>query len=83
MTLLEYIKILDDVQLKTFASRCNTSVGQLKQVAYGNRRANAALSISIDRHSDSRVTCESLRPDIDWQYLRTQAPANHRVENAA
>lgn len=83
MTLLEYIKILDDAQLKTFASRCSTSVGQLKQVAYGNRRANAALSISIDRHSGSRVTCESLRPDIDWQYLRTQAPANHKVENAA
>lgn len=83
MTLLEYIKILDDAQIKTFASRCNTSVGQLKQVAYGNRRANAGLSIAIDRYSDSHVTCESLRPDIDWQYLRMQAPATNRVENAA
>lgn len=70
MTLLDYIKALDKTQLEAFALSCGTSVGQLRQVAYENRRASAALAIEIDRNSSGAVLCESLRPDIDWQYLR-------------
>lgn len=70
MTLLEYIKKLDRVQLEEFAAICETSVGQLKQVAYEHRRANAALAIAIDRNTKGEVPCEALRPDIDWKYLR-------------
>lgn len=72
MTLLDYIKGLNTDQLGAFAACCETSAGQLKQVAYGNRRANAGLAIAIDRQTMGRVTCETLRPDIDWQYLRVQ-----------
>lgn len=70
MVLLDYIKGLDKQQLESFASSCRTSVGQLKQVAYGNRRASAALAIDIDRCTSGEVPCEVLRPDIDWSYLR-------------
>jgi DNA-binding transcriptional regulator YdaS (Cro superfamily) len=75
MTLLDYIKGLDTAQLEGFAASCETSAGQLKQIAYGNRRANAGLAIAIDRQTSGRVTCEMLRPDIDWQYLRSRGHA--------
>jgi len=71
MKLLDYIKGLDKAQLEAFAADCSTTVGQLKQVAYG-RRAGAELVIAIDRSSAGLVPCETLRPDIDWQYLRGQ-----------
>jgi len=71
MDLLTFIKSLSKADAETFAKRCGTSVGQLKQVAYGNRRASATLAIEIEKSSNKAVPCESLRPDIDWQYLRS------------
>lgn len=75
MTLLEYIKGLDKAELEAFAESCETSVGQLRQVAYENRRANAGLAIAIDRFTSGKVPCEELRPDIDWKYLRRSPSA--------
>jgi len=70
MTLSEYLKTMDKEGLEAFASLCGTSVGQLKQVAYGNRRAGAGLAVSLDRETGGVIPCEALRPDIDWGYLR-------------
>lgn len=70
MTLSEYLKTMDKEGLEAFARRCGTSVGQLRQVAYGNRRASAGLAVSLDRETGGVVLCEDLRPDIDWAYLR-------------
>ncbi|MDZ4325536.1 MAG: YdaS family helix-turn-helix protein [Pseudomonas sp.] len=70
MTLHDYIKSLDKSLLDDLARRCGTSVGQLKQVAYRNRRASAGLAVSIERESCQAIRCEHLRPDIDWAYLR-------------
>lgn len=70
MTLSEYLKTMDKEGLDGLARRCGTSVGQLKQVAYGNRRASAGLAVSLDRETEGKIPCESLRPDIDWGYLR-------------
>lgn len=70
MTLHEYLKALSKPALEEFAVKCVTSTGQLRQVAYCNRRASAALAVSIERESKGAVVCEALRPDIDWAYLR-------------
>lgn len=70
MSLHAYIRTLDRDALEGFAKKCQTTVGQLKQVAYGNRRAGAGLAINLDRETGGQVTCEELRPDIDWAYLR-------------
>lgn len=75
MTLLDFIKPLDKDALLAFATRCETTPGQLKQVAYGNRRANASLAIALDRETDGVIRCEDTRPDIDWAYLRNSAAA--------
>ena len=70
MTLSEYLKTMDKEGLEAFARRCGTSAGQLKQVAYGNRRASAGLAVCLDRETAAVIRCEALRPDIDWAYLR-------------
>jgi len=74
MNLREYIKPLKKSERERFASRCGTSLGQIKQVAYGHRRASPSLSVSIERESGGAVSCEEMRPDIDWAYLRGSAP---------
>lgn len=70
MNLHDYIKSLEKRDLESFAARCGTTVGQLKQVAYGYRRPGAALAIGIERETSGQVVCEDMRPDIDWAYLR-------------
>lgn len=82
MNLHAYIKGLDKVALEGLAGRCKTSVGQIKQVAYGNRRASAGLAVCIERETKAAVTCETLRPDIDWQYLRRK-PCEQSPKQAA
>ncbi|WP_417312393.1 YdaS family helix-turn-helix protein [Ectopseudomonas khazarica] len=75
MNLLDYLKTLDKGTAGKFAECCGTSLGQLRQVAYGNRRASASLAINIERHSCGQVVCEQLRPDVDWGYLRAKSTA--------
>lgn len=70
MSLHAYIKILDKAKLDDLAARCETTAGQLKQIAYGNRRASVRLAVSLERETQEKVTCEQLRPDVDWAYLR-------------
>lgn len=74
MNLREYIKPLKKPDLEQFAARCGTSAGQIKQVAYGHRRASAGLAVSIDRETGGEVSCEEMRSDIDWAYLRGSEP---------
>ncbi|MGF6695194.1 DNA-binding transcriptional regulator YdaS (Cro superfamily) [Metapseudomonas resinovorans] len=73
MHLRDFIKGMSKDQLEEFASACQTSAGQIKQVAYAKRRAGEGLSINIERESKGAVTCEELRPDVDWAYLRGTA----------
>lgn len=75
MTLHEFLKGLNKADLDAFARRCATSAGQLRQVAYCNRRASAALAVNIERESKGAVVCEVMRPDIDWAYLRGSVAA--------
>jgi DNA-binding transcriptional regulator YdaS (Cro superfamily) len=71
MTLLEYIKPLTKFELDALADRCETSAGQLKQVARGHRRCGESLAINLERETAGAVPCEELRPDVDWAYLRS------------
>lgn len=79
MTLGDYIKTLPRGSLPAFAKRCATTPGQLKQVAFGSRRAGESLAINIERESGGAVRCEDLRPDVDWAYLRNSAPAEDKA----
>ena len=71
MQLKNYIKTLNSDQLEAFATSCGTTVGQIRQVAGEHRRAGETLAINIERESGGAVLCESLRPDVDWAYIRS------------
>ncbi|ALO46594.1 transcriptional regulator [Pseudohongiella spirulinae] len=74
MQLSEFLKTISgdpNDSIKSFARRCGTTAGQLRQVAGGYRRAGESLAINIERESAGAVTCEELRPDVDWAYLRS------------
>jgi len=73
MTLSEYIKSLSADDLNDLARRCQTTAGQLKQIGYGNRRCRESLAINLERETNRAVTCEDLRPDVDWAYIRSSA----------
>ena len=78
MLLSDYMKSLSEQSKESvddFAKRCETSAGQLRQVAGGYRRAGEALAINIERESGGKVRCEDLRPDVDWAYLRSTSAA--------
>ncbi len=70
MTLIEFTRNMEKGELEVFAARCKTTVGHLKQVRHGHRRASASLAINLDRETNGLVSCEETRPDIDWAYLR-------------
>ncbi len=75
MSLIDYLETLKGVgEVESFASRCLTSVGYLNHVAKGRRQPSADLAIRIERESSGAVTCESLCPDTDWDYIRRSHP---------
>lgn len=52
------------------ASQCDTSVGHLRNIAYGYRTCSVPLAIAIEKASGGKVRCERLCSDVDWAYLR-------------
>lgn len=69
--LIDYINSIPEEDREAFAKRCGTSLGYLRQVAYGNRRCRESLAINVERESVRKVLCEELRPDVDWAFLRS------------
>lgn len=57
-------------QREDFASRCGTNLTYLRFIAYKAKVPSADLSINIERESGGLVRCESLRPAVDWAYIR-------------
>lgn len=54
-----------------FAEKCGTTLGHLRQIYYGNRSCDVGLAIEIEKNTDKTITCEDLRQDIDFSYLRS------------
>lgn len=62
--LLEWLKSASD----DVVERTGTSRGYLKQIAYGNKQASAALAVSLERESEGALSRQSLRP-ADWNLI--------------
>ena len=58
---------------EAFAKGCGVTTGYLNLVAGGFRKAGESLCIAVDRRTRGVVSCEELRPDVDWAYLRGTA----------
>lgn len=69
MDLKAYLLSMPVTDRESFAIRCGTTYGHLRNVAYGKACAER-LAINIDRESGGVVTCESLCPNVDFAYLR-------------
>ena len=78
MDLKKYLNSLSTKGKEEFSARCGTSLAFVRNVAYGQRRAGESLCINIERESSGSVTCEELRPDVDWAYLRGTGITNRR-----
>lgn len=57
---------------KDFAKECSTTVGNLQQIIYVNKKCGAPLAIRIDKASKGKVPCDLLCPEADFDYLRNQ-----------
>ena len=69
--LLNYLNGMPVPAQEAFAKRCDTTIGYLRQIAYGHRACGAALAINIERESKRALLCEELCPvGVDWSYIR-------------
>lgn len=73
MDLKTYLAGLTGEQREKLANACETTTGHLKNVSYGYRPCAEKLAIALERESERAVTCEEIRPDVDWKYLRGTA----------
>lgn len=71
--LLAYLNGLEKPERAKFCAACGTTERYLRKAISISQRLGADLCINIDRESRGLVTCEHLRPDIDWAYLRGTA----------
>jgi len=68
-----YLSKMTVEERKAFAKACLTTLGNLQQIIYVNKKCGAALAIRIDKESDGKVPCDELCPDVDFDYVRSQA----------
>lgn len=71
--LKNFLKGMTLSEREAFALSCSTTVGNLNQIIYVNKKCSAALAIRIDKASDGAVTCDDLCPDADFAYIRAKA----------
>lgn len=69
--LLSYLNSLDIGSQARFATRCQTTVGYLRKACSVKQQLSDGLCLRITAESAGIVQPEHLRPDVDWQYLRS------------
>lgn len=79
MDLKSFLLSMSVAERDAFAKRCGTSRGHITNIAYGGKPCGEKLAIAIDRESLGAVPCESLRPDVDWAYLRTTGTSQQQA----
>lgn len=69
-SLRAYLKTLDVAEQVLYAERCGTTLGYLRKALSTKERISESTAIALDRESAGAVPVESVRPDVDWSYLR-------------
>lgn len=70
-----YLKKLDAKGQQKFAARCGTTVGYLRKAVSARQKIGDRLCIALEKESGRAITCEQVRPDVDWGYLRQSMPS--------
>jgi len=68
-TLRAYLNSMEPAAQQAFATRCGTTLNYLRKAISKGQRLALETTIRIDQESGGAVCCESLRSDIDWDYL--------------
>lgn len=74
MTLDEYITSTREKAAK-FAAALNVPPSRISEWRTGVRPVPAERCPEIEKATGGAVTCEELRPDVDWAYLRCSCKA--------
>lgn len=77
--LREYLNSLPKDQRASFVAACGTSEGYLRKAISVGQKLGSDLCIPIERESKGAVTCEDLRPDADWAYLRATSQLKEKA----
>ena len=66
-----FLKTLTISEKKEFATKCGTTINYLRK-RMSDRTSNLGIKIciEIEIHSEGKVTCEDLRPDVNWSVIR-------------
>jgi DNA-binding transcriptional regulator YdaS (Cro superfamily) len=67
---IDYLNGLTTEEQQAFAKRCGTSVGYLRKAASVGQKLGESLCINIERETAGAIRVESIRPDVDWQFIR-------------
>lgn len=62
--LIDKINSLDCQEQHLFAQKCGTSLGNLRQIAYGFGGVSPTLAKSIITNADCDITAEQLIPEL-------------------
>lgn len=62
------------------AERIGVSRSYLSQMASGVSPISPERAVEIEKATKGCVTCEELRPDVDWAYLRGTRKRKQPVE---
>lgn len=73
MKLRSFINSMRPQEQIEFAKRCGTTIGYLRKAISKGQAFGADICVEIEKNSHGAVTCEELRPDIDWAYIRGNA----------
>ncbi|WP_430233289.1 transcriptional regulator [Nitrosomonas communis] len=73
MTLLDFINSISVEDQKQFALKCGTTIGYMRKAISKGQLFNAKVCIEIEKNSNGAVTCEEMRSDIDWSFLRKES----------
>ena len=76
MNLRDFLNSLSTKEQEEFANKCETSIGYLRKALSRGQKLGESLCIEMEKHSNSVVTCEEVRSDVDWAYLRGTSPVN-------
>lgn len=68
--LLRYINKLGRKERSQFEQSGGVSISYIRKASSTGQRLGAEYCIAIEKATNREVTCEEIRPDIDWEYIR-------------
>jgi DNA-binding transcriptional regulator YdaS (Cro superfamily) len=78
-----YLNGLSKEARLAYCNSCRTTEGYLRKAISVGQKLGADLCIALERESGGEVLCESLRPDVDWAYIRAATGESSPIEKAA